>query len=140
MELRAGGFHAGSDRSVSADFWLPQLNAWAEIKPVEPTLLELQKARALSIGTSNPVLLLVGKPAMASYWAIWEGCGLVKPWKPGDDPEERVHADDITYKRSWRTAAASESVISTGVSVSGIGRSIARQRPSTGDSATVSGR
>ena len=80
------------------DFWLPQLNAWAEVKPVEPTLLELQKARALSIGTGNPVLLLVGKPAMASYWAIWEGCGLVKPWKPGDDPEERVHADDITYK------------------------------------------
>ena len=80
------------------DFHFPQLNAWGEVKGTTPTLLELQKARALSIGTGMPVLLLVGKPAMASYWAIWEGCGLVNGWTPEWDPDERVHADDITYK------------------------------------------
>jgi hypothetical protein len=52
------------------DFWLPQVNMWAEVKADSFSLEELHKAHDLANHTQRPVLLLSGQPADASYFAI----------------------------------------------------------------------
>jgi hypothetical protein len=44
------------------DFWLPQVNHWAEVKPDKLTKLEELKIEDLVIGTGNDCLLLIGVP------------------------------------------------------------------------------
>jgi hypothetical protein len=61
------------------DFWLPQVNMWAEVKGQAFTLEELHKAHDLANQTQRSVLLLVGPPANAAYYAI-EPDDTVFPW------------------------------------------------------------
>lgn len=55
------------------DFWLVDVNMWAEVKPVEFSPEENELARQLNLGTGFPVLCLVGAPADKPYeaWAFY---------------------------------------------------------------------
>ncbi len=51
------------------DFWLPQVNMWAEVKPGDFSVIERAKAYELAKVTGFEVLLLGGTPAPKSYYA-----------------------------------------------------------------------
>jgi len=51
------------------DFWLPQVEMWAEVKPVEFTSEEMARVCALATESRHPVLMLVGVPDLIPYWA-----------------------------------------------------------------------
>jgi hypothetical protein len=53
------------------DFWLPQVNMWAEVKGEEFTSHERAKCCALAKLTGNGVLLLNGVPDIIWYTAIY---------------------------------------------------------------------
>jgi len=44
------------------DFWLPQVNLWAEVKPSKLTKSEELKVEELVLGTEKSCLLLIGSP------------------------------------------------------------------------------
>lgn len=51
------------------DFFLPQVNMHAEVKPVELTPGELYKCRAVAAGTGMKLMMLVGPPDFRTYFA-----------------------------------------------------------------------
>jgi len=59
------------------DFWLSDLECWAEVKPVRPTLLEISKVQMLQEATGQQVLLIAGDPWPSQYtvltWAQVDG-------------------------------------------------------------------
>jgi hypothetical protein len=59
------------------DFWLPQVNMWAEVKPETFSELELLKIEDLARETEKPCLMLIGtpenKPYQAINWAVTDG-------------------------------------------------------------------
>lgn len=52
------------------DFWLTQVKMWAEVKPVEFSAIELEKAQQLARLSGSHVLQLIGIPENKPYWAI----------------------------------------------------------------------
>ncbi|MBI2934632.1 MAG: hypothetical protein HYY29_03575 [Chloroflexi bacterium] len=52
------------------DFWLPQVNMWAEVKAGPFTAEAKDKCRLLARLGGYPCLMLNGPPAMKSYWAM----------------------------------------------------------------------
>lgn len=52
------------------DFWLPQVDSWAEVKAAQFTQQELTKCFQLHLGTLKPVILLSGLPRFAMFPAI----------------------------------------------------------------------
>lgn len=52
------------------DFYLPQVNMFAEVKSGPFSFLELLKCKELADATKVPCLLLSGPPKMAGYWSI----------------------------------------------------------------------
>ena len=68
-EYELEGFQLPSGNYLP-DFFLPQVNMWAEVKGERFTLDELHKAHDLANATSQPVLLLLGQPQDLSYDAI----------------------------------------------------------------------
>ena len=64
------GYDLGDGVRYLPDFWLPQVRMWGEVKPEPFVPDELDKARRLHAQTGNPVLLLIGPPSAASYWAV----------------------------------------------------------------------
>lgn len=56
------------------DFLLTELNTWLEIKGIEPSGEEREKARRLSVASGVPVLVMVGSPwySVARY-AFYDG-------------------------------------------------------------------
>lgn len=42
------------------DFWLPEQQCWVEIKPDEPSQIEIEKAAALAVSSENDVFILYG--------------------------------------------------------------------------------
>jgi len=52
------------------DFWLPQVDLFAEVKPVELTEDELEKVNLLAIESGFGVLKLVGTPENKPYLAV----------------------------------------------------------------------
>ena len=60
----------GNDTWYLPDFWLPQLNAWLEVKPTEPTKRELDKCVALHCQGTHPVLIGVGEPGYGGLIVI----------------------------------------------------------------------
>jgi len=61
------------------DFWLPQVNMWAEVKPQPFTLSEYKKAIYLVKGTEYPLLMLIGIPRNHPYYAIINGSWYYRP-------------------------------------------------------------
>jgi hypothetical protein len=53
------------------DFWLPERECWAEVKPKRPDAEEREKARRLSEGTGSPVLFLIGTPGLEGQHKAW---------------------------------------------------------------------
>lgn len=51
------------------DFWLPQVQMWAEVKPVALTREEESKVCSLAEESGFHALMLVGPPDMKPYWA-----------------------------------------------------------------------
>ena len=62
------GYQLGDVRYLP-DFWLPQVSMFAEVKPVELTAAELEKAQRLADASDCAVLRLIGPPEDKSYWA-----------------------------------------------------------------------
>lgn len=68
-EYEREGFKFTDGTLYLPDFWLPQVNMWAEVKPGEFTAEEKKKAGMLSKETGFRCLLLEGPPNLVSYFA-----------------------------------------------------------------------
>ncbi len=84
------GFDLGKAGFYLPDFWLPDVQMWAEVKPDAPSFDEINKAVELANASGKRVLFLIGTPAPAAYWYV-EPWGLERSqqWKkdnPGQDP------------------------------------------------------
>lgn len=85
------GFDLGDGMYYQPDFWLPQVNMWAEVKPGNMTREELDKAEALARQSGHSVLLCIGMPRPCEYFAIlkyeefWNkedhGCDIARDYK-----------------------------------------------------------
>jgi hypothetical protein len=72
-EYEPEGFHLG-DMLYLPDFWLPEFQVWAEVKPTKMTEIEMEKAKRLARLSGHGVLLLIGPPASIFY-------DLLIPWR-----------------------------------------------------------
>lgn len=52
------------------DFWFPEVNMWAEVKPSQFDNEEIKKAELLVFYTTFNLILLDGPPDCRSYWVI----------------------------------------------------------------------
>ena len=59
------------------DFLLPQIKAWAEVKPIPFTAAERHKCESLVGGTGGLILLLPGPPSFRAYEGISRDCGFL---------------------------------------------------------------
>lgn len=66
-EYEPEGFELGSHGRYLPDFWLSTVNMWAEVKAERLAGGELSKANALVLASKQPLLHLVGTPAMRPY-------------------------------------------------------------------------
>jgi len=66
-EYEKEGFSFGNNISYLPDFWLPELNIWAEIKPESFSEEEKLKCRLLAKETKKDVLEVVGLPENKEY-------------------------------------------------------------------------
>lgn len=64
------GYDLGAAGWYLPDFYLPQVDMWAEVKPTEFKPGELQKLQALVIFTEKPALMLIGPPECKAYQTI----------------------------------------------------------------------
>lgn len=64
-EYEKEGFEFEDGTKYLPDFWLPQLQSWAEVK-YELTKNDMNKIKLLSTATTYPVLLLIGKDLYAN--------------------------------------------------------------------------
>ncbi len=69
-EYEPQGFDLKEAGRYLPDFYLPQVDMYAEVKGRAFNMEELKKARALSEESGKAVLLLDGPPARKAYWAI----------------------------------------------------------------------
>jgi hypothetical protein len=63
-------FYLGNGIYYVPDFYLPELDLWAEVKPTPFTDDERGKCERLAVQTEQPCLMLIGSPAMHTYAAI----------------------------------------------------------------------
>jgi hypothetical protein len=57
------------NRSYLPDFWLPELDVWAEVKPFVPSFGEHFLCKLLCEHVQRPVYFLIGHPEVAQYAA-----------------------------------------------------------------------
>lgn len=69
-EYEKEGFDLGDGIHYLPDFWLPQVNMWAEVKPTKLTVKEEDKCNRLVVSTGAPCLLLIGVPENTPYNGI----------------------------------------------------------------------
>lgn len=69
------GFILGNGNRYLPDFYLPQVNMFAEVKPDAPTENESLRAALLADSTGANVLFLDGSPAFKAYTAATRDCG-----------------------------------------------------------------
>lgn len=77
-EYEKEGYDLDGLGSYLPDYWLPQVNMWAEVKPGPFSDLELAKANSLSRLTGFDCILLDGIPDARNYWA-YEGIDHPEP-------------------------------------------------------------
>ena len=70
-EYEKEGYHFEDGTRYLPDFWLPEVNMWAEVKGQELTEKEMDKVEKLVWNTHHPCLLLVGIPERKSYDSIF---------------------------------------------------------------------
>lgn len=78
-EYEKEGFDLDNSILYLPDFWLPQVNMWAEVKPESFTEEEYGKCKKLVIHTGYECLLLVGLPEVKSYPALMSDMCLNMP-------------------------------------------------------------
>lgn len=88
-EYEKEGYDLGDGLRYLPDFWLPQVNMWAEIKAMDFSRSEILKAERLARGTKYPCLLLEGLPALKTYEAI----ELVPSEEPLQPPHDLMRID-----------------------------------------------
>jgi len=66
-EYEKEGYDFGDGVYYLPDFWLPNSNVFAEVKPVPLSPTELKKCELLTRGTKKGVMLLVGPPNLQWY-------------------------------------------------------------------------
>ena len=66
-EYEPEGFELGDGLRYLPDFWLPQVNLWAEVKPKPLSASELHRCFLLFKGTGHGVVLLIGTPDFIEY-------------------------------------------------------------------------
>ena len=81
-EYEPEGFDLHNVGKYLPDFYLPQVDMYAEVKGKQFTLQELKKARALAEETKKTVLLLEGSPSRKAYWGITPSRS-IEPYKIG---------------------------------------------------------
>ncbi len=69
------------------DFWLPQVEMWAEVKPCKFNAAELAKVEMLVEMTGFPCLMLVGPPDFYEYEAVEFGY----PFWDDSEPATKTH-------------------------------------------------
>lgn len=69
-EYEKEGYDLGPAGWYLPDFWLPDLEMWAEVKGEPFNSSEEAKARALADASTYEVLQLVGIPTYTVYWSI----------------------------------------------------------------------
>ena len=69
-EYEPEGFDLGKAGKYLPDFYLPQVDMYAEVKGRPFNIKELKKAKALALESKKVVLLLDGQPARKAYWGI----------------------------------------------------------------------
>lgn len=74
-EYEKEGYNLPSIGYYLPDFFLPQVEMWAEVKPQVFTEIELRKCIALHRGTGFECLLLDGPPAARSYFGTHAAMG-----------------------------------------------------------------
>ncbi len=89
-EYEKEGYDLGEAGWYLPDFWLPQVEMWAEVKPAPFTAEEMRKIQALVACTHNDALMLDGTPTTRNYW----GFG----WINGQDRES---GDDLVYMEDY---------------------------------------
>jgi len=72
-EYEIEGFNLDKYGYYLPDFYFPEENLWAEVKPTQLNDIELQKVKELSLESEMDVLLLVGVPEVKSYDAVSNG-------------------------------------------------------------------
>lgn len=88
-EYEKEGFEFNNGEKYLPDFWLPQVNMWAEVKPGRFSDDELKKVKALVMETSFPCILLEGTPDLRSYGVVQWG-----PMLEGDTIREKLIIGD----------------------------------------------
>jgi hypothetical protein len=78
-EYEKEGFDLGDAGWYLPDFWLPQVEMWAEVKPGPLKYDEIRRCKALNEATGQGVILLEGTPDVRSYYVCGsdhseEGC------------------------------------------------------------------
>lgn len=63
------GYDLGEAGWYLPDFYLPHVDMWAEVKPVQFSDTELRKLKALVVHTQKPALMLIGAPDRKPYTA-----------------------------------------------------------------------
>lgn len=66
-EYEPEGFTLENGERYLPDFWLPDVNSWAEVKPTVLTPEELVRCAFLVRGTGYQCVLLVGSPEAKAY-------------------------------------------------------------------------
>lgn len=69
-EYEKEGYDLGDAGWYLPDFWLPQFQMWAEVKPTVVSDLEITKCIKLSNHTGYPCLVLNGTPTNKAYLAF----------------------------------------------------------------------
>lgn len=68
-EYEKEGYDLGDAGWYLPDFWLPQVEMWAEVKPQHFSAVEIDRCWALCAHTGYEVVLLDGMPDFRSYFA-----------------------------------------------------------------------
>lgn len=72
-EYEPEGFTLENGEWYLPDFWLPDTQSWAEVKPESLTSNELLRCAFLVRGTGHQCVLLVGSPAAKAYERLMVG-------------------------------------------------------------------
>ncbi len=70
-EYEKEGFEFDDGTKYLPDFWLPQVNVWAEVKPKPLTDEEIRKCVLLYAATGEPCMALEGLPNFKEYDYIY---------------------------------------------------------------------
>lgn len=104
-EYEKEGYRLADGTVYLADFWLPRLNLWLEVKGKDPTVAEYNRCAMLRDVTGSAVAIFQGLPLECGGWLYcWEHAmeGDSKPWtgliELSNDGEGRLQLDAVRFE------------------------------------------